>query len=246
MTVPLLVPDWPAPAHVRAACSTREGGVSAPPYDTLNLGEHVGDEPAAVAENRRRFTEALGVRPVHLAQVHGHRCVELHAGMPDGVEADACCTSERGVACTIMVADCMPVLLCDEAGRTVAAAHAGWRGLCAGVIEAAHAALPRGGNVLAWLGPCIGPEKFEVGPEVKAAFEAVDPQDARFFQPHGEGKFLADLPGLARRRLHDLGVTAIHGNDGCAGWCTVSNASRFFSHRRDRVSGRFAACIWLG
>jgi polyphenol oxidase len=169
----------------------------------------------------------------------------LWAATPDGVRADACFTTSRGVACTIMVADCLPVLLCDEAGRAVAAAHAGWRGLAAGVVEAAHAGLPKGAGVIAWLGPCIGPDAFEVGEEVKAAFADRESTDSDFFRPHGEGKFLADLPALARRRLRSLGVAAVYGNDGSREWCTVSNPSRFFSHRRDRVSGRFAAAVWL-
>lgn len=254
----LLQPDWPAPAPVRAACSIRTGGVSAAPYDTLNLGDHVGDDPAAVAANRQRFAGALGAHPVFMKQVHGHGVARLVAGTPDGIEADACWTTEPGVACTIMVADCLPVLLADEGGRAVGAAHCGWRGLAgtggAGVLEALWAAmLPQlggdaaqaAGAMVAWLGPCIGPDAFEVGPEVRAAFVAGDPQAADCFRPRGTGKFLADLPALARLRLRALGITAIHGNDGSPAWCTVSDASRFFSHRRDRVSGRLAAAVWL-
>lgn len=241
--VELLIPDWPAPAHVRAACSTRAGGVSLPPYDSLNLGEHVGDSDAHVSENRRRFARALEAAPVYMKQVHGTRAVELTAGTPDGVEADACFTTERGIACTVMVADCLPVLLADAQGRAVAAAHAGWRGLAGGVIEAAAARLPAGRRI-AWLGPCIGPNAFEVGPEVLEAFVGHDPAAASHFRPHGEGKFLADLPGLARARLHALDIKDVYGNDGSDAWCTARNRSRFFSHRRDRVSGRFAASIW--
>jgi YfiH family protein len=243
VALPLLVPDWPAPANVRAACSTRAGGVSPPPYDSLNLGDHVGDDEANVARNRERFVEAMGVRPVFMKQVHGAALVQLGQDTPDGVEADACFARGSGVACTIMVADCLPVLLCDAAGSVVAAAHAGWRGLAGGVVEAACGALP-GGRRIAWLGPCIGPNAFEVGAEVKYAFEREDASDARFFRPHAPGKFLADLAGLARARLHALGITEVYGNDGTGEWCTVTNRSRFFSHRRDRVSGRFAACIW--
>jgi YfiH family protein len=240
----LLVPDWPAPPGVRAACSTREGGVSLGPHASLNLGDHVGDDEQAVAENRRRFLAALDARPVFMKQVHGAQPVELTRVTDDGVEADACFTHEKGVACTIMVADCLPVLLADTRGRAVAAAHAGWRGLAAGVIDAALRGLPEG-EAIAWLGPCIGPAAFEVGAEVKAEFESRDAGAAAFFKPLAGGKFLADLPGLARRRLQALGVTRIHGNDGGAGWCTVANPSRFFSYRRDRVSGRFAAAVWL-
>lgn len=249
-----MAPQWPALPGVHAWCSTRDGGVSAPPYDTLNLGDHVGDDPAAVAENRRRFGEALQARPVFLQQVHGRGVVRLASGTPDGTQADGCWTTERGVACTMMVADCLPVLLADRAGRIVGAAHCGWRGLAGeggqGVLESLWVAMQAqagdAADMLAWLGPCIGPEAFEVGPEVRAAFVQSDAQAAACFRPHGEGKFLADLQSLARRRLAALGIASVHGNDGSAPWCTVTNRSRFFSHRRDRVSGRFAAAVWLG
>lgn len=247
-------PDWPAPRHVRAACSTRSGGVSAGPFATLNLGDHVGDEAHAVAENRRRFAAALGARPVFMRQVHGRGVVELMPHTPDGIEADACFTSAAGIACTIMVADCLPVLFATGDGAVVGAAHAGWRGLAGaqghGVLEAACAALCASsgavaGELCVWLGPCIGPDAFEVGPEVKAAFEAADPAAGTLFGAAAAGKWFANLPGLARQRLQALGVARIHGNDGSAAWCTVTNPSRFFSHRRDRgVSGRFAAAIW--
>jgi hypothetical protein len=251
--------DWPAPAAVRAVCSTREDGVSAGPYASLNLGDHVGDDAMAVAENRRRFASALDARPVFLQQVHGFEAVRLTPETPHGTRADACWTRERGVACTIMVADCLPVLFTDRAGTCVAAAHCGWRGLAGahgrGVLEAlwdawwpqvAGDARSAARDTLVWLGPCIGPTAFEVGDEVKAAFEAVDAHASRRFKPASPGKWLADLPALARDRLHALGITGVHGNDGAGEWCTVSNPSRFFSHRRDRVSGRFAASIWLG
>jgi YfiH family protein len=254
----LLVPDWPAPAAVRAACSTRAGGVSSAPYDTLNLGDHVGDDPAAVAVNRARFATALGARPVFMKQVHGWGVARLTADTPDGIEADACIATDAGVACTIMVADCLPVLLADAGGRAVGAAHCGWRGLAGadgvGALESlwrefspevAATGADAAPRTLAWLGPCIGPRAFEVGDEVKAAFVARDADAAAFFAPHAPGKWLANLPGLARLRLRTMGITAIHGNDGSDAWCTVTNASRFFSHRRDRVSGRFAAAIWL-
>jgi YfiH family protein len=239
-----IVPDWPAPPQVGALCSTREGGVSAPPYDSLNLGDHVGDDEAQVRVNRERWRSALGARPVFMKQVHGTRVARLDAATPDGIEADACVATVPGVACTIMVADCLPVLIADTQGRAVGAAHAGWRGLAGGVIEQAVDAMPAG-EKLAWLGPCIGPDAFEVGAEVKAAFEAHDASAAQHFRPHGPGKFLADLPALARARLQALGITRVFGNDGSTGWCTVSSPSRFFSHRRDRISGRFAAAIWL-
>ncbi|WP_395686817.1 peptidoglycan editing factor PgeF [Caenimonas koreensis] len=245
-----ITPKWPAPANVRAVCSTREGGVSTAPYDLLNLGDHVGDAPALVATNRKRFEAALGARPVFMKQVHGSSVIELDAGTQDGVEADGAITAARAVACTIMVADCLPVLFTTASGQAVAAAHAGWRGLAGGILEATVAALVKqtqaqAGDVIAWLGPCIGPDAFEVGSEVKAAFESVDSRAGVMFKPYKPGKWLADLPALARLRLASHGITSIHGNDSSAAWCTVTNPSRFFSHRRDRVSGRFASAIWL-
>jgi polyphenol oxidase len=241
-----LVPQWPAPPQVRAVCTTRSGGVSQGAYESLNLGDHVGDAPGRVAENRARFAAAIDARPVFLQQVHGRQVMTLDANTRDGAQADGCLTRERGVACTIMVADCLPVLFTDDQGSIVAAAHAGWRGLAAGVLEAA---VQRSGirpqALLAWLGPCIGPDAFEVGGEVKAAFEAQDRAAATLFKVHAGNKWLADLPGLARQRLQALGATRIYGNDGTREWCTVGNRSRLFSHRRDGVSGRFAAAVWL-
>lgn len=240
----LLRPDWPAPACVRAVCSTRTGGVSQGRYESLNLGDHVGDQAPAVAENRRRLQGVLGARPVFLQQVHGVEVRVLDATSVDGDTADGCITAGTGLACTIMVADCLPVLFCDAAGRQVAAAHAGWRGLAVGVLEKTVAMFD-GDPVIAWLGPCIGPTAFEVGAEVKAVFEAQDAAAVACFRPAGgEGKWLADLPALARRRLAAAGVDAVYGNDGGAAWCTVGNPLRFFSHRRDGVSGRLAASIW--
>lgn len=246
-------PQWCAPARVQAWCSERAGGVSQPPYDTLNLGDHVGDDPLAVAENRRRFADQLQARPVFLKQVHGHGVVRLVADTPDGTEADACWTTEDSVACTIMVADCLPVLLANRAGTVVGAAHCGWRGLAGeggyGALEALWEAMAphagTAGEMVAWLGPCIGPTAFEVGGEVRAAFVQADAGTESCFRAQGDGKFLADLPALARRRLAGLGIGEIAGNDGSTAWCTVTERSRFFSHRRDRVSGRFAGAVWL-
>ena len=247
----MTVPDWPLPPGVRAACSLREGGVSQGPYASLNLGDHVGDDAAAVRENRARFASLLGARPVFLQQVHGTRAIELRADTPDACEADACWTRERGVACTIMVADCLPLLFADREGQGVAAAHAGWRGLAGGVIENTFEAFTRGLGIpkeeaahrtQVWLGPSIGPTAFEVGDNVRQAFAA---HANRFTRHATPGKWLANLPLLARDRLSVLGLTQVHGNDGSTGWCTVSNPSRFFSHRRDRTSGRFAAAVWL-
>jgi YfiH family protein len=248
----MLIPDWPVPPSVRAACSTRDDeGVSvSPSYACLNLGDHVGDDPRAVSENRVRYGRMLQAQPVFLKQVHGAKVERLTAAWRDGAEADAAFTTERGIACTMMVADCLPVLLADRQGRVVGAAHCGWRGLAGGALEALWQAMGpemagEADAVLAWLGPCIGPDAFEVGAEVREAFVAADPSAAGCFRPAG-GKFYADLQALARRRLQALRIHAIHGNDGGTAWCTVSNPSRFFSHRRDRVSGRFAASVWLG
>ena len=225
------------------------GGVSGGPYQSLNLGEHVGDVPADVAANRLRLAEAIGAQPIFLSQVHGTALATLDAQTADGTTADAVCTTHSGVACAVMVADCLPVLLTDVQGRRVAAAHAGWRGLAAGVLARAVQSFEdesgRRDELLAWLGPCIGPQAFEVGAEVKAQFEAADGGAIHYFNPAGgAGKWLADLPGLARRQLQSLGIREVWGNDGSLAWCTVANPSRFFSHRRDRVSGRFAALVW--
>jgi YfiH family protein len=242
----LLVPDWPVPAHVRAACTTRDGGVSSGAYASLNLGDHVGDDPQLVARNRAIAERAIRARPVYLKQVHGaSNVIAIDGNTEDGAEADGCWTSQRGIACTIMVADCLPVLFATDDGSRVGAAHAGWRGLSGGVVESTVRAMrvePK--SLVAWLGPAIGPEAFEVGPEVKAAFEAHDGAASNHFKPYREGKWLANLPALTRMRLAALGITRVHGNDGSRDWCTVSNPSRFFSHRRDRVSGRFAAAVW--
>lgn len=247
------------PPGVRAAYSTREGGVSTGPFASLNLGAMVDDVRENVLENRRRYALALGARPVFIRQVHGWDVAQLAADSQDGAEADASVTTERGVACTVGAADCLPVLLADEAGAAVAAAHAGWRGLVGrsgrGVVESVYerfVPLSRmdtasaASKTIAWLGPCIGPRAFEVGPEVREAFVAADPGADACFVPRGNGKYLANLQALARRRLAALGITRIHGNDGSDAWCTVANPSVFFSHRRDRgLSGRLAASIWL-
>jgi YfiH family protein len=253
-----LVPDWPAPAGVRAVCTTRAGGASLAPYNSFNLGDHVGDEPAQVAGNRAALHAALGVRPVFLNQVHGTDVLHLHATSLDGTVADACLTDQLGLACTVMVADCLPVLLTTTQGRVVAAAHAGWRGLAGqggnGVLEetykrfSALALMDKAQaatETIAWLGPCIGPDVFEVGDEVRTAFTAHDALASGCFKPLPGGKWLADLAGLARLRLHAMGISQIYGNDSSAAWCTVTQSSRFFSHRRDRVSGRFCASIWM-
>lgn len=248
-----IVPDWPAPPGVRAVFTTRVGGVSVAPFDSFNLGDHVRDEPLAVVANRERLAAFTApARPVFLQQVHGTQVVRLVPDTPDGTEADGCVVAARGVAATIMVADCLPVLFAHASGTAVAAAHAGWRGLAHGVLQSTVQALRESageGEVMAWLGPCIGPQAFEVGPEVCEAFVAADADAVAHFWPSGEGKFLADLPALARRQLQSMGITDLHGNDGSEPWCTVADASRFFSHRRDAVrlggTGRMAACVWI-
>ncbi|MDM7456479.1 MAG: peptidoglycan editing factor PgeF [Tepidimonas sp.] len=240
--------------------STRVGGVSGGPWASLNLGDHVGDAPAAVACNRQRWAQALGVRPIFLRQVHGAAVVQLDRTTPDGIEADACWTDAFGLACTVLVADCLPILMAAADGRSVAAAHAGWRGLVGrdgyGVLEALCAQWPaaqdpeRRHSIRVWIGAAIGPQAFEVGDDVRDAFAAACPSDVEAFCPSHQtpGRWLADLPGLARRRLARLGFGLVKGNDGTPAWCTVGNPSRFFSHRRDAgflgSSGRLAAAIW--
>ena len=237
-----IVPDWPAPARVRALSTTRAGGVSVAPYDSLNLGIHVGDDPANVAANRAQVRRIVPSEPAWLNQVHGTAVVDAAsvAGVPD---ADASVSRTPGAVCVVMTADCLPVLLCDRAGTVVGAAHAGWRGLHGGVIEATVAAMQVApADVIAWLGPAIGPTAFEVGDEVRAAFVATDAIADAAFKPAGQpGKWLADIYLLARQRLAALGVTAVYGGD-C---CTVSESRRFFSYRRDGVTGRMASLVWL-
>ena len=238
-----LIPDWSAPATVRAVSTQRGGGVSLTPYDSLNLGAHVEDAPAAVNANRGRLRAALELpaEPVWLQQVHGTHVCDLDA-RPEDAPADAAVTRRAGTVCAILTADCLPVLLASDAGDCVAAAHAGWRGLAAGVIEATVHAMgttPRG--LMAWLGPAIGPAHFEVGPEVRDEFLRQDPGAAAAFAANERGRFMADLAGLARRRLRALGIDRIVGGE----VCTYTHADRYFSHRRDGRTGRQASLIWL-
>ena len=249
-------PEWPAPPGVGALMSTRHGGVSGPPWHGQNLGAHVGDLPDAVATNRARWAQTLGAQPVWLDQVHGASVVRVGRADVGAAPrtADAAWTDQPGVACTVLVADCLPVLLAARDGRAVAAAHAGWRGLAGGVLETTLAALHAGAGVapaklVAWLGPCIGPQAFEVGADVLQAFGGFGAfggvtESARRFvsqpRPDGSPRWLADLPGLAADRLAAAGVTHIvHSR-----LCTVGDASRFFSFRRDGRTGRMAASIW--
>jgi hypothetical protein len=240
-----LHPDWPAPPSVRAAITTRSGGVSGAPWDSLNLAGHVGDDPACVAENRRRLRAALRLpaEPFWLHQVHGCDVAEAVADAAGGAcAADAAVADRPGVVCAVLTADCLPVLFCSRRCDWVAAAHAGWRGLAAGVLEAAVARAPvPAADVRAWLGPAIGPDAFEVGPEVRAAFLADDPGAEGCFRPSPAGRWLADLYGLARRRLARCGVGWVGGG----GLCTFTDRERFFSFRRDGATGRMASVIWL-
>lgn len=238
-----LVPDWPAPTAVRALITTRAGGVSTGPYASLNLGTSVGDDADAVAENHARLRACLPADPVWLKQVHGADIIDAntHPVLP---HADASITTQPRTVCAIQVADCVPVLFADAHGRAVAAAHAGWRGLAGGVLANAIAAMHARGvsaaDILAYIGPGIGPTTFEVGADVYEAFTASDAgADAAFVQ-HRAGKWLADLHRLVRRALLTAGVTRVYGET----LCTVSDPARFFSYRRDRITGRMAALVW--
>lgn len=235
-----LTPDWPAPARVRACVTTRADGVSLPPYDSFNLGDHVDDDPAAVASNRLKLTTTLGCQPAWLSQVHGIRVVEAD---PARIEtADASWSQTPGIASLVMTADCLPALFCNRDGTRVAAAHAGWRGLADGVLEATLDALATPADqILVWLGPAIGPDAFEVGPEVRDAFIAQHAEaDAAFRPSANAGRYLADIYALARIRLAARDITAVYGG----GFCTVSDP-RFYSYRRASRTGRFASLVWL-
>lgn len=237
-----LQPDWELPANVRAAVTTRRGGESRGAYGSFNLATHVGDDAAAVAANRRRLRETLDLpaEPAWLEQVHGTAVAVLPGDIPG--KADAAVTFTPGGVCAVLVADCLPVVLASRAGDRVGVAHAGWRGLAAGVVEATVAALDcEPGSLVAWLGPSIGPGAFEVGGEVRDAFLERDPGAGSAFSAGRAGRYLADLPALARRRLAALGVGDVRGG----GLCTHADPARFYSYRRDGVTGRMAALAWL-
>lgn len=243
MTDSLIRPKWPAPVNIKACISTRLGGISLPPYESLNLGDHVGDKPAHVTANRQRLITAaqLPAEPLWLKQTHSTIVIESPQWQ-SGIEADAIISQETGKVCAVLTADCLPVLLCNENGRQVAAIHAGWRGLCDGIIEktvAQLSAIPE--NILAWLGPAIGPAQFEVGSEVRDAFMAHSADAAAAFQVGKPGHYFADIYQLARQRLNHSGVRQIYGGD----FCTVSQPAHFFSYRRDGITGRMASLIWL-
>jgi YfiH family protein len=237
----LITPDWPAPINVKALQTTRAGGISSPPYDSLNLGAHVGDAPMAVERNRILLNRLLPSEPVWLNQMHGTVIVSAdRAGcLP---QADACIARHRAAVCVVMTADCLPILLCDTQGSVVGVAHAGWKGLVAGVIEASVQAMDAAPeNIMAWLGPAISQDAFEVGDEVRAAFVAIQPQAASAFVPGGNGKWFADLYALARLRLNALGINRIYGGDSC----TYRDRDQYFSYRRDGMTGRMGTFIWL-
>ncbi|MDD5242036.1 MAG: peptidoglycan editing factor PgeF [Sulfuricella sp.] len=238
------VPGWPAPVNVRALQTTRTGGVSEGAYASLNLGDHVGDDAVMVTRNRAILRAALPAEPLWLKQVHGN--IVADADRAVGIaEADAAVARKPDTVCAVMTADCLPLLLCDESGTVVGAAHAGWRGLAGGVIEAAVAAMGVApASLMAWLGPAIGPQAFEVGEEVRQAFLAHDPEAHKAFVPRThltEHKWLADIYLLARQRLGLLGVTKVYGGS----LCTFNDAEKFFSYRRDGATGRMASLIWL-
>jgi YfiH family protein len=236
-----IIPDWPAPLNVKALQTTRAGGISSPPYDSLNLGDHVGDAPLAVERNRILLNRLLPSEPVWLNQMHGTVVADADRAscLP---QADACIARHRASVCVVMTADCLPILLCDTQGSVVAAAHAGWKGLAAGVIEAAVKSMdvaPE--NIMVWLGPAISQDAFEVGDEVRAAFVAIQPQASSAFIPGRNGKWFADLYALARLRLNALGITRIYGGESC----TFRERDRYFSYRRDGTTGRMGTFIWL-
>ncbi|MGH8752253.1 MAG: peptidoglycan editing factor PgeF [Burkholderiales bacterium] len=236
-----IVPQWPAPQSVRALITTRTSGASSGAYANFNLGDHVGDDPARVSKNREFLRAHLPSEPKWLKQVHGTQVLDADASAA-GAEADAALARTPGSVCVILSADCLPLLLCDEAGSVVAAAHCGWRGLAAGVIEQTIQALcVPPATLLAYLGPAIGPAAYEVGKDVRDAFIRSDSAAESAFTPHAPGKWLADLYTLARQRLNRLGVEKIYGGEVCA----YSDPARFYSHRRDGATGRMASLIWL-
>ncbi len=248
-----IVPKWPAPANVHALQTTRKAGYSLAPYNSLNFGTHVKDNPMHVAQNRQLLSQLLPSEPVWLNQVHGievvdaanTNCVDINC-IPS---ADASFTTQKNVVCVAMTADCLPVLLCDKAGSVVAAVHAGWRGLCDGVLEASihelcRTAQLKPADLMAWLGPAIGPKAFEVGAEVRAQFVGKDKNAASAFKLQGN-KFLANIYQLATLRLNNLGVAHIYGGGYDEDFCTFSDEERFFSYRRDGDTGRMATLIWL-
>lgn len=239
----LIFPDWPQPKNVLSCSTTRIGGVSLPPFDSLNLGGHVGDDPEAVSENRSRLLALANLpqNPLWLEQVHATKVLHLNGNTFENKRADAVYTNQAGQVCAIMTADCLPVLFCSKDGKEVAAAHAGWRGLCDGILENTVAQFTSSANeIMAWFGPAIGPKKFEVGAEVRQAFINQSSDLDSGFIAQGD-KFLADIYLLARTKLQAIGISSIYGGS----FCTVSDENRFFSYRRAGITGRMASLIWI-
>lgn len=238
----LILPDWPAPSCVKALTTTRDGGVSHPPFDGLNLGDHVEDNLDHVTENRALLAQQLSLpsSPLWLSQCHGTRVIEPQHCQP-GITADGITSRSEDQVCAILTADCLPLLLCQQDGQQVAAIHAGWRGLAAGIIEQTVAQFDQDQTLLAWLGPAIGPQHFEVGQDVFDAFCNHDQQAKVAFKAGRPGHYFADLYLLARQRLHALGIEQIYGGD----FCTFEDEARFFSYRRDGRTGRMASLIWI-
>jgi polyphenol oxidase len=243
--IDLIFPGWPAPSNIKAIQTTRKGGGSLAPYDSLNLGSHVGDDPMQVERNRLLLNRYVPSEPVWLDQVHG--TVALDAAATTCVpSADASYAKVKNTVCAVMTADCLPILFCNTAGTAVAAAHAGWRGLCDGVIETTVKAMGEPpASLMAWLGPAIGPLAFEIGAEVRAEFIAQHSDAVSAFVPSAEGKWLGNMYLLAQQRLNRAGITAIFGGGGDELFCTYSDAERFFSYRRDGKTGRMASLIWF-
>ena len=238
-----ITPDWPAPAHIKAFTTTRQGGVSNGPYSSLNLGDHVDDDPASVIENRQRLAQLaqLPAAPLWLSQTHSTQVINS-THWQKGCRADGIISHQPNHVCAVLTADCLPLLVCDQQGQQVAAIHAGWRGLLNGIIENAITAFntpPE--NLYVWLGPAIGPAQFEVGEEVLQAFVGVHPEAIEAFTANRPRHYLADIYQLARQRLRRMGIDAVFGGD----LCTVSNAARFYSYRRDPITGRMASLIWI-
>lgn len=238
----LILPDWPAPSCVKALATTRGGGVSQPPFDSLNLGDHVEDNLKYVSENRALLAQQLSLpsSPLWLSQCHGTHVIEPQHWQP-GITADGITSRSEDQVCAVLTADCLPILLCQQDGQQVAAVHAGWRGLAAGIIEQAVAQFERPQTLLAWLGPAIGPQHFEVGQDVFDAFYNHDQQAKVAFKAGRPGHYFADLYLLARQHLHALGIEQIYGGD----FCTFEDEARFFSYRRDGKTGRMASLIWI-
>ena len=238
-----LTPDWPAPQNIKAITTTRTGGVSQAPFDSMNLGDHVGDDPNAVRQNRQILADTLGLSksPIWLNQIHSDLVSNLDDPQPL-IDADAATTTTKGQACVVMTADCLPVLFCNKAGTVVAASHAGWRGLHASILEKTVAAMNSPAEeIIAWLGPAIGSTAFEVGGEVRQAFMDVQKQAEQAFTAKDNGKWLADIYLLAKQRLNAIGVKQIYGG----GECTYSNKQRYYSYRKAAKTGRMASLVWM-